>query len=168
MARRGGLSPSETLPGPRQDLPGEGGLAQLAAPRHSWRHPGTAGSTLLTRSALLLAGLAPLAAHPPAAPLLGHPWWCTCAHALLHLCSCTLACISVHPPLLPHLCLAQASFLLVTSERTKRNGLKLHRGRLSLDIRKNLFPERVIKHWSRLPGEVAESPSFPFTIPGGV
>ncbi|KFO82638.1 hypothetical protein N303_13798, partial [Cuculus canorus] len=40
------------------------------------------------------------------------------------------------------------------------NGYKLERGRFTLDIRKNFFTMRVVRHWHRLPRDAVDAPSL--------
>ena len=52
------------------------------------------------------------------------------------------------------------TFLRAGSKKTRGNSSKLSEGRYSLDIRKNLFTVRVVRHWNRLPGGVVDAPSL--------
>ena len=51
-------------------------------------------------------------------------------------------------------------FLVVCSDRTRSNGLKLEHSNFHTNMQKNLFMIRMTEHWNRLSREVVESPSM--------
>ena len=51
-------------------------------------------------------------------------------------------------------------FPRVGCDRTCRSSLQGRQGRFKLDLRMKFFPERLVRHWNRLPKEVVDAASL--------
>lgn len=67
---------------------------------------------------------------------------------LIGTCQCLKVCQETREGLLVRNC----------SDRISSNGYKLKERKLMLDIRKEFFTVRVMRHWNRLPREVVDTP----------
>lgn len=54
------------------------------------------------------------------------------------------------------------SFSQLTNNRTKEKVLKFCQRRFRLNIKKNLFTVRVLRHWNRVPKGVVVPPSLKY------
>ena len=51
-------------------------------------------------------------------------------------------------------------FTRVCGDRTRGDGFKIKEGRFRLDIKKESFTVRAVRHWNRLPRDVVDAPSL--------